>query len=107
MMQGVFLRLYVGQTAKHDGKLLFEWLLEEAHRIGIPGGSVFRAIAGYGRHGRIHEEHFFELAGDLPMTVEFFADEAAIAVLLERLRSEEISLFYVRLPAEGGTISSE
>ena len=98
---GVFLKLYVPQTAKHHGKLLYEWLLEEAHRIGIHGGSVFRAIAGYGRHGRMHEEHFFEMAGDLPVTVEFFADEAAIDSLLALLQAENISLFCIKLPAEG------
>jgi uncharacterized protein len=97
---GVFLKLYVPQTAKHHGKLLYEWLLEEAHRIGIPGGSVFRAIAGYGRHGRMHEEHFFEMAGDLPVTVEFFADGAAIDSLLAQLQAENISLFCIKLPAE-------
>ncbi len=101
-MQGIFLKLYVPQTAKHGGKLLYEWLLQEAHRAGIPGGSVFRAVAGYGRHGRLHEEHFFELAGDLPVTVEFFAPEAVIDKLLALLRSEQISLFYIKLPVEGG-----
>ena len=29
-MQGHVLKLYVAQNAKHDGKLLYEWLLEEA-----------------------------------------------------------------------------
>lgn len=100
-MQGSFLKLYVPQTARHGGKLLYEWLLEEAHRMGIPGGSVFRAIAGYGRHGRLHEEAFFELAGDLPVTLEFFAEEAMIANLLALLRAEQISLFYIKLPVEG------
>jgi PII-like signaling protein len=99
---GNFLKLYVPQTAKHDGKMLSEWLLEEARSLGIPGGSAFRAVAGYGRHGRLHEEHFFELAGDLPMTVEFFAEEAAIAMLLARLQEQKISLFYVRFNAEAG-----
>lgn len=106
-MNGVFLKLYVPQTAKHDGKLLYEWLLEGARSVGIPGGSAFRAVAGYGRHGRLHEEHFFELAGDLPMTVEFFADAALIDQLLARLQAEKISLFYIRLPAEGGVTAGD
>ena len=101
-MTGNFLKLDVPQTAKHDGKMLSEWLLEEARSLGIPGGSAFRAVAGYGRHGRLHEEHFFELAGDLPMTVEFFAEETAIAMLLARLQEQKISLFYVRFKAEAG-----
>lgn len=106
-MTGNFLKFYVPQTAKHDGKMLFEWLLEEARSLGIPGGSAFRAVAGYGRHGRLHEEHFFELAGDLPMTVEFFAEEAAIAMLLARLQEQKISLFYVRFKAEAGITAFE
>ena len=105
-MQGAFLKLYLSQSAKHGGKPLYEWLLEEARRIGVPGGSAFRSVAGYGRHGRLHEEHFFELAGDLPMTVEFYADEMLLDSLLERLRAEKISLFYIKLPVQGGTTAS-
>jgi len=104
-MQGIFLKVYVPQTAKHGSKLLYEWLLEEAHRIGIPGGSVFRAIGGYGRHGQLHEEHFFELAGDLPVTVEFFAEETKIEALLALLRAGQVSLFYIKHPAEGDLTS--
>ena len=102
-MQGTFLKLYVPQTAKHGGKLLYEWLLEEAHKFGIPGGSAFRAVAGYGRHGRMHEEHFFELAGDLPVAVEFVADDAAIEHLLAHLRDAQVSLFYIKQPVVGGS----
>ena len=37
-------------------------VLEQAKKQGVRGGSAFRAIAGFGRHGILHEEHFFELA---------------------------------------------
>jgi PII-like signaling protein len=30
-------------------------------KLGIHGGSAFKAIAGFGRHGVLHEDHFFEL----------------------------------------------
>jgi PII-like signaling protein len=101
-MQWTLLKIYLPQTTKHHGRLLHEWLLESAREIGIPGGSAFRAVAGYGRHGRLHEEHFFELAGDLPMTVEFVAEAAKIDALLQQLAAEKITLFYLRLPVEGG-----
>ena len=39
--------------------------------MGVHGGSAFRAIAGFGRHGHMHEETFFELAGELAVKVEF------------------------------------
>ena len=101
-MQGELLKLYTSQTTKHQGKPLYEWLLEEAQHLGIPGGSALRAIAGFGRHGRLHEEFFFEIAGDLPVLIEFFAEAKAIEQLLQRLQEENIAVFYTRLAAQGG-----
>ncbi|AUB85039.1 hypothetical protein THSYN_29310 (plasmid) [Candidatus Thiodictyon syntrophicum] len=39
--------------------------------MGLHGGSAFRALAGFGRHGRLHEGHFLELAWDLPVETSF------------------------------------
>ena len=50
-------------------------LAEEAKKIGIHGGSAFRAIAGFGRHGVLHEQHFFELAGEMTIEVEFIVND--------------------------------
>ena len=63
MTNGTYLRFYTHENRKHHHVLLYEWLLEQAKKCGIHGGSAFRAIAGYGRHGVLHEQHFFELAG--------------------------------------------
>jgi PII-like signaling protein len=102
-MQGVYLKIFVPQTAKLHGKLLYEWILEEANKSGINGGSAFRAIAGYGRHGRLHEEHFFELADDLPVAVEFVTGDAEAQKLLDRLKEEKVSVFYLRHQVEYAT----
>ena len=48
------LTFYVTEKQLHAGMPLYEWLLEEAREFGILGGSGFRAIAGVGRHGRVH-----------------------------------------------------
>ena len=87
-MQGIYLKLFVAEGLRHHGDLLYEWILQQAHAIGIPGGSAVRAVAGFGRHGRLHEQHF--------------ATEDAIAKLLTLLESENISVFYVKFVAEGG-----
>jgi PII-like signaling protein len=101
-MLGICLRLYVSEAQRHDGKLLHEWLLEQAKALGIGGGTAIRAIDGYGRHGRLHEETFFELAGDLPVEVEFMLDEGQCDSLLELLNTRQLRLFYVRMAAEYG-----
>jgi PII-like signaling protein len=104
-MECTFLRFYVHESRKHGHILLYEWLLEQAKAIGIRGGSAFRAIAGYGRHGILHEEHFFELAGDLSVEVEFVVTDEEAERLLELMRGQEVSVFYARIPAQFGTIA--
>jgi PII-like signaling protein len=84
LQQGVHLYFYCHLRAKHDGMLLSEWLLEQAKQHGLGGGSVFRAIAGFGRHGVLHEEQFFELADDLPVKIEFLLRERSGRLLLQR-----------------------
>jgi PII-like signaling protein len=101
-MNGVYLRFYMHENRKHHGVLLYEWLLETAKKAGIHGGSAFRAIAGYGRHGVLHEQHFFELAGDLTVAVEFLLTEEQSTALLGLLQRDQVGVFYAKAPAEFG-----
>lgn len=104
-MNATVLRLYMHESRRHHGMLLYDWLLERARKSGIHGGSAFRAVAGYGRHGVLHEQHFFELAGELPVVAEFIVSEAEAEQLLELLRREKIDLVYARWSAEfAGTL---
>jgi PII-like signaling protein len=99
-MRGCFLKFYIAENRRHRHRLAYEWLLEEAQRLGIHGGSAFRALAGYGRHGRLHEDHFIELAGDLPVEVGFVVTQEEADAFLEHIRSQGLNLFYIRVPVE-------
>ncbi|MEX8519274.1 MAG: DUF190 domain-containing protein [Leptothrix sp. (in: b-proteobacteria)] len=101
-MQGVYLKFYVQENRRHHAILVYEWLLEEARKLGFHGGSAFRAIAGFGRHGVLHEDHFFELAGDLPVEVGFVLSEAEAQAFLQHISAEGLALFYLQLPVEYG-----
>ena len=105
-MIGCALRLYMHENQKHGGKLLYEWLVEQAKKNDIHGVSVFRSIAGYGRHGRIHEQHFFELAGGLTVLVEFVVSKEEADKVLHIIEQEEAALFWVRIPVEFGIIKT-
>lgn len=100
-MQSIYLRLYVQEGMKHGHRSIHDWLFEAARTLGISGGTVFRAAAGFGRHG-LHEDHFFELAGTLPETVEFFADADKISALVARIGAEGLRLHYVLHPVDYG-----
>ena len=63
--------------------------------MGIHGGSAFRAIAGYGRHRHMHEDTFFELAGELAVKVEFILEESQSEQFLENVRRQNLNIFYV------------
>lgn len=106
-MNGTILRLYVHENRTHHHVSLFEWLLEQAKKMQIQGGSAFRAIAGFGRHGILHEEHFFELSADMTVQVEFVLTDAQADAFLALLRKERVSIFYTRLPAEFGVIEGD
>ncbi|WP_049622086.1 DUF190 domain-containing protein [Frateuria defendens] len=103
-MKGYSLRFYMAENQKHHGTLLYEWLLEQARRLGVPGGSAFKAIAGYGRHGQMREAHFFELAGEQTVLVEFIVGEEEASTLIEIVRGDHAPLFWARFPAEFGVV---
>lgn len=95
---------YVSEKRHHAGMPLYEWLLEEARGLGIHGGTAFRAIAGFGRHGRLSEETFFELAGELAVKVEFILDDLIIEQLMQRVQTQSLDIFYVRSVVQSGVI---
>jgi PII-like signaling protein len=106
-MQGSFLRFYVHEGQRLHGRLVWEWLLEQANRLGVPGGSAFRAMAGFGRHHVLHESRFFELAGTLTVEVEFIVSDEQAHQLLELVRAEKIRLFYASVPALFGVLNPD
>lgn len=106
-MDGSFLRFYVHEGHRHHGHLVWEWLLEQANKLGIRGGSAFRAMAGFGRHHMLHEDRFFELAGSLTVEVEFIVTDEEAKRLLELLGREKVRLFFARIPAHFDVINPD
>jgi PII-like signaling protein len=106
-MQGSFLRFYVHEGHRHRHRLVWEWLLEQANKMGIRGGSAFRAMAGFGRHHMLHEAHFFELAGSLTVELEFLVTSEEAAELMKLIHQEKIRLFYAHIPATFGVINPD
>jgi len=106
LTKGTMLRFFMPEAERYDGKLLYEWLLDEAKRLNVPGGSAFRAIAGYGRHGVLHEQKFFELAGELPVEVVFVTSNERADRLVARLKEQGVSLVYARSDVEFGATAA-
>jgi uncharacterized protein len=105
-MQGSFLRFYVHEGQRHHHGIVWEWLLMRANKLGIRGGSAFRAMAGFGRHHKLTEARFFDLKGSEVIEIEFVVTDEEAQQLLDLVHKERIALFYAYIPSRFGSIDS-
>lgn len=64
------LKIYVGESDKLNGRLLFEEIVFEARNAGMSGATVYRGIMSYGASHSIHTLKIFALSSDLPVIIE-------------------------------------
>lgn len=68
---GKRVRIYFGESDQWQGRPLFLAILEKLRSEGAAGATVFRGIAGFGAHSRIHTATLVRLSEDLPIVVEW------------------------------------
>ncbi|MBI1729352.1 DUF190 domain-containing protein [Candidatus Acetothermia bacterium] len=68
--EGHLLRIFIGESDKHEGMALYEWIVRKARELGLAGATVLRGIEGFGAHSRIHKAQILRLSEDLPILVE-------------------------------------
>ena len=102
-MKGYQITFFTQQDRMHHGKPLGQWILLMAREIGLPGATMVSGSEGYGHQGRIHSAHFFELA-DQPQEIQIAASEAQTVKLFDRLKAENVKVFYVKTLVEFGVL---
>ena len=68
--EGYLLRIFIGESDRHDGTLLHEWIVMKAREEGLAGATVLRGMMGFGAHSRMHTFKIERLSQDLPIVVE-------------------------------------
>lgn len=68
--EGCLLRIFIGESDRHAGKLLYEWIVLQAKTQGLAGATVWRGMMGFGAHSRIHTFKIERLSEDLPIIIE-------------------------------------
>lgn len=101
-MKGYQITFFTVQDHRHRGKPVGEWLLHLAQEMKLGGATLLTGGEGFGHKGRIHSAHFFELA-DQPLEVVMAVSDEEAARLFERLKAENVRLFYVKTEVEFGT----
>lgn len=64
------LRIFIGESDKHDGRPVYELIVEAARRRGMAGATVLHGTLGFGAHSRIHTAKILRLSEDLPIVIE-------------------------------------
>lgn len=64
------LKVYVGESDKINGRVLFEEIVFEARNAGLAGATVYKGIMSYGASHSIHTMKIFALSSDLPVVIE-------------------------------------
>jgi PII-like signaling protein len=67
---GYLLRIFIGESDRHNGRLLYEWIVLKAREAGLAGATVMRGMMGFGAHSRLHTFKIERLSQDLPIIIE-------------------------------------
>ena len=81
--EGYLLRIFVGESDRHSGKPLYEWVVLKAREQGLAGATVLRGLMGYGAHSRLHTFKIEWLSLDLPVVVEIVDSREKIEAFLD------------------------
>ena len=80
--QGHLLRIFIGESDKHEGTPLYEWIVRQAKEHGLAGATVLRGVEGFGAHSRLHTAKILRLSEDLPIVVEIVDTREKIEAFL-------------------------
>lgn len=79
------LRVFIGLRDMHNGRNLFEVVVQEARNAGLAGATVLEGFIGYGANSVVHHASLWRLSQDLPIVVELVDEEENLRAFLPRL----------------------
>jgi PII-like signaling protein len=83
--QGKLLRIFAGESDKHEGMPLYEWVVRKAREHGLAGATVLRGLEGFGAHSRLHTAKILRLSSDLPVVIEIVDTEDKVEAFLPEI----------------------
>lgn len=79
------LRIFIGESDTHDGRPLYQAIVELLREGGMAGATVLRGIEGFGKSSRLHAAHILRLSEDLPIVIECVDNNDKIDEILPAL----------------------
>ena len=93
MQPAKLLRVHLSESDRHDGRPLYEVLVERCRALGVAGATVLRGVEGYGETASLHRAALVN--PDRPVVVVVVDSAENVA----RLASEVESMLHTGLMA--------
>jgi len=81
----ILMRIHLGESDRHQGRPLYQAIVEMLRERHYAGATVVRAIMGFGATARLHTDKVLRLSLDLPIIVECVDTEERIEAILPEL----------------------
>jgi len=78
----VLLRIFLGESDRHEHKPLYEAIVLKAREAGLAGATVIRGPMGFGHSSHLHTAKILRLSEDLPLVIEMVDSEEKIDAFL-------------------------
>ena len=72
------LRIFFGESDRHDGQPLHEAIVLKARALGLGGATLLRGAMGFGASSHLHTSKILRLSADLPLIIEIVDSEEKI-----------------------------
>ena len=95
--RGRRVRLYFGESDRHEGRPLWTALLDTLRRNGAAGATILRGMASFGAQSRVHAATEVDLSADVPLVLEWIDSDERIEALLPTIAAM----------IDGGIVTSE
>jgi len=84
--KAVKVTIYLSDTARHHGVPVYTSILDFLFESGIAGASVFKGVAGFGAHHRMHSANILEISDHLPIKIEFVEAREKVEEIIDELK---------------------
>jgi hypothetical protein len=81
----LLMRIHIGERDKHQGRPLYEVIVELLRSRHYAGATVLRAIMGFGANAHLHTDRIELLSLDLPIIVEVIETAEKIEAILPEI----------------------
>ena len=81
----LLLRIFIGEDDKHEGRPLYQAIVEAARERHLAGATVLRGPLGFGKSSRLHTAKILRLSENLPLVIEIVDAKEKIEAFVEDL----------------------